>query len=405
MKRYIPFVTLTLLLIFQGLSNLNAQQRHSTSYGYVEVGPRNTSWMHFITDRSKYYFDKRITVNEGIISSYDEDLQLQTQATTRMYLKSNGYVGVGTTNPKDRIDIHGGLRFNGNSSMRLTGETRSSRSTVVMKGHWDEFEVKGRVLEWTGSNLHIGFENNHSSHYIEMGRKVGALKFMNDETEVMRLTNGDVGIGTSNPDSRLHVVDTKRVSVRVGGPASSSDAVGDFIIKPSDLGTVNGAQYWSWSFRTDSWSGNVGDFVLYSNDGSTYISPIIAQSDGDLALVSGAGAGRFGKVGIGTMDPDEKLTVKGNIHAEEVKVDLNVPGPDYVFEEDYDLRSLEETKNYISENKHLPEIPSAKEMEENGISLGEMNMLLLKKIEELTLHQIELMERIEELEQKVQVKE
>jgi len=93
-----------------------------------------------------------------------------------------------------------------------------------------------------------------------------------------------------------------------------------------------------------------------------------------------------GKVGIGTASPDSKLTVKGNIHAEEVKVDLSVPGPDYVFKEDYDLMSLAEIQNYIKKYGHLPNIPSAKEMEENGIQLGEMNMKLLEKIEELTLY-------------------
>ena len=59
-----------------------------------------------------------------------------------------------------------------------------------------------------------------------------------------------------------------------------------------------------------------------------------------------------GNVGIGTTNPDEKLTVKGTVHAQEVKVDLSVPGPDYVFEPTYDLRSLEETAAYIKSNKH-----------------------------------------------------
>ena len=107
------------------------------------------------------------------------------------------------------------------------------------------------------------------------------------------------------------------------------------------------------------------------------------------------------KVGIGTAFPDSKLTVKGSIHSEEVIVDLNVPGPDYVFEEDYNLISLEETKAYIKANKHLPEVPSAKEMEANGINLSEMSLLLLKKIEEMTLHQIELMEEVKALKAKV----
>ena len=109
-----------------------------------------------------------------------------------------------------------------------------------------------------------------------------------------------------------------------------------------------------------------------------------------------------GNVGIGTTSPDAELTVKGEIHAEMVNVDLNVPGPDYVFEEDYPLRSLEDTEAYIKAHKHLPEIPSAKEMEAQGIDLAQMNMLLLKKIEELTLHQIDLLKKIEDQHKRIQ---
>lgn len=105
------------------------------------------------------------------------------------------------------------------------------------------------------------------------------------------------------------------------------------------------------------------------------------------------------KVGIGTTSPDEKLTVKGKIHAEEIRIDLSVPAPDYVFEEDYELRSLEETEQYIKANKHLPEVPSAKEMEANGVVLGEMSMKLLQKVEELTLHMIEVNKQLNKLQE------
>ncbi|WP_298545657.1 tail fiber protein [uncultured Aquimarina sp.] len=104
-----------------------------------------------------------------------------------------------------------------------------------------------------------------------------------------------------------------------------------------------------------------------------------------------------GYIGIGTSNPDMKLTVKGNIHAEEVKIDLNVPAPDYVFKEDYNLRSIEELENFIKENSHLPEIPSAKEFERNGVMQAEMDMNLLKKIEELTLYTIQQQKEIESL--------
>ncbi|MDN4167075.1 tail fiber protein [Cytophagales bacterium LB-30] len=106
-----------------------------------------------------------------------------------------------------------------------------------------------------------------------------------------------------------------------------------------------------------------------------------------------------GNVGIGTTQPDATLTVKGDIHAREVRVDLNgAVAPDYVFEPDYSLMSLQELSDYLKEHKHLPEVPSAKEMEQNGVNLLEMNLLLLKKVEELTLHVIELERKCEELE-------
>ncbi len=106
-----------------------------------------------------------------------------------------------------------------------------------------------------------------------------------------------------------------------------------------------------------------------------------------------------GKVGIGTDNPDSELTVNGKIHCKEVLIDTDFESvPDYVFEDSYNLMSLEDTKFYIDQNKHLPEVPSATEMSQDGVDLLKMNMILLKKVEELTLHQIELLERIKKLE-------
>ncbi|CAD5265017.1 MULTISPECIES: hypothetical protein [unclassified Imperialibacter] len=105
----------------------------------------------------------------------------------------------------------------------------------------------------------------------------------------------------------------------------------------------------------------------------------------EVQIIGGLG----GKVGVGTTAPEPKLTVDGTVSAEEVKVDLNVPGPDYVFEADYPLPSLEDTKAYIEQNKHLPGIPSSDKMQQNGVNLLEMNMKLLEKVEELTLHLID----------------
>lgn len=106
----------------------------------------------------------------------------------------------------------------------------------------------------------------------------------------------------------------------------------------------------------------------------------------------------LGNIGIGTENPDAKLTVKGKIHCEEVIVDLAVPA-DYVFEKyyngfsylkpDYTIPTLEEIEAFTKENMHLPNVPSSQEIKKNGLHLKEMTNILLQKIEELTLYVIE----------------
>jgi len=119
-----------------------------------------------------------------------------------------------------------------------------------------------------------------------------------------------------------------------------------------------------------------------------------------------------GKVGIGTTQPDELLTVKGKIHSQEVLVDLEgAVAPDYVFEAYYMGKSdsfptykrytLPELNEYLATHKHLPGVPSAKHLSENGMELKAMNLLLLEKIEELTLYTLEQQKQIDALKQQI----
>ncbi|MBC7936608.1 MAG: hypothetical protein H7Y86_14755 [Rhizobacter sp.] len=105
-----------------------------------------------------------------------------------------------------------------------------------------------------------------------------------------------------------------------------------------------------------------------------------------------------GNVGIGTSNPTYKLSVNGNIRSKEVVVESG--WADYVFEEGYTLTSLKETEKFILENKHLPGIPSAKEIRENGLALGKLQTKMMAKIEELTLHVIELEKKIQAMQNK-----
>jgi hypothetical protein len=166
--------------------------------------------------------------------------------------------------------------------------------------------------------------------------------------------------------------------------------------------------------------GNYFDQPFDGNSFSAYSSVILSQSEFDTYRSSGTDwwiicstlpsfshsgflISENGNIGIGTDNPDSKLTVAGNIHAQEVKVTINAGSvPDYVFANDYKLKSLHELEDYIKQNSHLPEIPSATEIEKNGLMLAEMNLSLLKKMEEMTLYMIEQNKQIIDLKNRLE---
>jgi hypothetical protein len=115
---------------------------------------------------------------------------------------------------------------------------------------------------------------------------------------------------------------------------------------------------------------------------------------------------RNGKIGIGTTNPDELLTVKGKIHTQEVLVDLNgAVAPDYVFDHyfegqsdlkiDYQMMGLDDLEKYLATHRHLPGIASAKDLEADGLALMTFNLKLLEKIEELTIYTLQQQKEIE----------
>ncbi|MCC9071419.1 hypothetical protein LNQ49_07415 [Flavobacterium sp. F-65] len=169
-------------------------------------------------------------------------------------------------------------------------------------------------------------------------------------------TGDKVGIGTASPTYKL---DIQGAGMNAGIHLSKTDGVtSSWYLHPGRLG--NGEF-------------SIGDDMLYR---------LVINNQGN--------------IGIGTISPSYKLDVVGTIRAREIKVDLN--GADFVFEETYKLMPLSELEKFVKNKKHLPEIQSANEMEENGTDLGVLTSKLLQKIEELTLYTIDQNKKIIELE-------
>nr|WP_315421953.1 hypothetical protein [uncultured Pedobacter sp.] len=192
-------------------------------------------------------------------------------------------------------------------------------------------------------------------------------------------SSGNVGIGTTSPDYNLDI--HGKLFVRGDGvyhnnPGSGDLQIGYGLVLPGTLGEVSRLSLQPYGHTGGPWK-----FIARDDAASAFL-------DINYGTLHALTVHHAGNVGIGIMNPTSKLEVNGNIRAKEIKVEA-ANWPDYVFDQDYKILGLNELDAYIKANKHLPDMPSSKDAEANGVELGEMNKLLLKKIEELTLHLIE----------------
>jgi hypothetical protein len=258
-----------------------------------------------------------------------------------------GKLGIGTTSPEERLELK--------SETPVLSLHSPGQATFKIGVEGGLFKI---------ASMDNGF-----------GGHIGS--FASNDVQVLTMTSSsNVGIGTTSPGTWFP---SKTLEVSANRPVLKLTAS-----LPTDLSTI------VFTNSNIDAANHMGEFhVNYQfsqNDNSKSLLRFGSYPSGEVLSLRSDGF-----VGIGTSSPDAKLTVKGIIHTQEVKIDLQgAVAPDYVFEKDYNLPSLESIKSYIDQNKHLPEVPSAKEMEANGVNVGEMNMILLKKVEELMLYVIEL---------------
>jgi len=215
----------------------------------------------------------------------------------------------------------------------------------------------------------------------------------------------NVGVGTSIPIAKFQVNNSWE-KVGLGSASGQELRYGTSYIGFNAARTGS-----NWILCSDGYSNNGGSTIWSGIDGTLYFSTIgtNATPGSDQQLTDAQVRDKIkmtitsvGDIGIGVQNVSGyKLAVKGKILCEELKVQLSEEWPDYVFDKKYKLLSLKDVENYITNNQRLPGVPSAKEVKENGVNLGEMNALFLKKIEEMTQYIIDQQKQIDHLKEKI----
>ncbi|MFZ1530428.1 MAG: hypothetical protein WAT19_16860 [Ferruginibacter sp.] len=243
--------------------------------------------------------------------------------------------------------------------------------------------IRLNYLTMDGQGIQARYQDDNSQNQYE------------DQWENNLLLNkfgGNVGIGTSDPShARLEINGSVGATVALFG--ANMFGVGIAANNPE----IGFNYYYNGGTKTIK-AGYGANFGMSPGNGDIYLGNFSGNQSGiDHGPISGYQycmlIKQNGNVGIGTTNPTYKLSVNGNIRSKEVVVESG--WADYVFNEEYKLKSLEEVEAFIRANKHLPNIPSAAEIEKNGLQLGDTQKKMMEKIEELTLYVIELKKEIE----------
>lgn len=328
-----------------------------------QVGPE-TGTPRFVVDgtgRSGFNVadpNARVHVNSD---AGEDALRVQVNNTTKLYVSSNGgvAVGVATTPPVNGLYVAGSVGL-GTTAPAVKLHILGNDEVMRIDGTNPYIQlfnsgVAKSYIQQTGDDFRLGTVGTNTG---------GKVQFTAGSSTVMTLkSNGKVGIGTTTPSALLHLKGSNEL-MRLDG----TDAYIDFYNSSAQKAFIQ-------------CSGN--NLKIASNLGNITFGNNVT---GDQLFILSDG-----RIGMGTSTPKTgyKLSVEGKVACRELKVET-AAWPDYVFESDYKLLPLHELEHFIASNNHLPGIPSAEELETDGISVGDMQNKMMQKIEELTLYVIAL---------------
>lgn len=301
-------------------------------------------------------------------------------------ITDTGNVGIGTLSPLQKLAVEGGgianedvLRINnqGDFASRIWLRNSGQSSYFSLSGSTPDIFATGLLSK----ALAIGVMNN------------SPVQFFNGLSASVKMTinsYGNVGINTTTPAQKLDVNGGIQVSADPGLVLANSSLnyQGSGIVYGYMSRSAGSGSSYPWNvngtivFQSESLSGN-GGYAFATGATPTVKMAILGN----------------GNIGIGTVSPSAKLSVNGDIVAKKLTI-TQTGWSDYVFEKEYKLRSLQNLETFIKEKKHLPEVPAASEVEMKGVNVADMQALLLKKVEELTLYVIAQGKKIEELQQR-----